>query len=106
MPALPLLLLRFKRLITKAGRESLILYYACRHPATPRSIKLVAILMAIYLVSPVDAVSDLLPLLGWVDDAMVLTIGLPWLLRRLPPRVLQEASEQADAWIARRARGP
>jgi uncharacterized membrane protein YkvA (DUF1232 family) len=63
----------------------------------PPISKLIAIAALAYLVSPVDFLSDLVPILGWVDDALIVG-GLLWLAYRFLPRDLYEA-------IRRRAGG-
>ena len=61
-------------LLRGAGRELLVLLHALRDPATPLPIKAATVLLGLYLVSPVDAISDLLPVLGWADDVALLAI--------------------------------
>jgi len=55
---------RLRRLARVAGREVTVLWFACRHPATPRTVKLGAAFLAVYLLSPIDLVPDTLPVLG------------------------------------------
>jgi len=87
-------ILKLRRLAKTIGREALILAFAVRDPATPLPLKLAAIAALAYVISPVDLVPDL-PLIGWVDDLLVATIGVPFLLRRLPPAVYLRASARA-----------
>ena len=89
------------RLWRVARAEVLVLWYACRHPATPRAVKLGALLLALYVVSPVDAISDLLPFAGWVDDLALLAFGVPWLLDRVPPVARQDAQRRVGSLLAR-----
>lgn len=81
-------LLRFARAL---GHDGAVLWYACRNPTTPLSIKIGALLLALYVISPVDLLPDWIPLAGWVDDLGVATFGIAALLRWLPPSVAQEA---------------
>lgn len=94
----------FRRLV-KLSRvlrgETLVLWYAFRHPGTPMPIKLGVVLMAAYLINPIDAVTDLLPLVGWADDLALLALGVPWLLKRVPPAVRAEAEARARATLSR-----
>ena len=87
--------LKLRRLARKAGREALILFFAVRHPDTPLPLKLAAGAALAYLLSPVDLIPDV-PLVGFVDDLLVLSLGLPLLVRRLPPGVLADAGARAD----------
>jgi uncharacterized membrane protein YkvA (DUF1232 family) len=70
--------------------EARMVWAMLRHPATPLASKLVAVLALLYLLSPFDLVSDLLPFVGWIDDGLVVA-GLLWLAYRFLPRELHEA---------------
>jgi uncharacterized membrane protein YkvA (DUF1232 family) len=70
--------------------EARMVWAMLRDPRAPFVAKVVAIAALAYLVSPVDLVSDAVPLLGWIDDALVLA-GLLWLAYRFLPRELYEA---------------
>lgn len=92
---------RLLRLLRTAGRDVLVLWYACRNPATPRAMKIGALLLAFYVLSPVDLVSDLLPVLGWLDDVTLLAFGIPALLRLAPAHALHEAHTRAEGLLSR-----
>jgi len=87
-------ILKLRRLAKTIGREALILAFAVRDPATPLPLKLAAVAALAYVISPIDLVPDL-PLIGWVDDLLVATLGVPFLLRRLPPAVYVRAAARA-----------
>lgn len=91
--------LKMRRLARKAGREALILFFAVRHPDTPLPLKIAAGAALAYLLSPVDLIPDV-PLVGFVDDLLVLSLGLPMLVGRLPPGVVAEAGARADKVLA------
>jgi uncharacterized membrane protein YkvA (DUF1232 family) len=93
--------LRLLRLLRTAGRDVLVLWYACRHPATPRSMKIGAILLALYVLSPVDLISDFLPILGWIDDVTLLALGVPALLKLAPQHALHEAHAATEGLLSR-----
>lgn len=92
---------RLRRMIKAAGREIVVLWYACRNPETPARVKLIAALLAIYILSPIDLVSDALPFLGWIDDATLLALGIPAILRLAPRPALQQAHGAADRLLSR-----
>lgn len=92
-------LLKLRRLARKAGREALILFFAVRHPDTPLPLKAAATAALVYVLSPVDLLPDI-PLIGMVDDLLVLSLGLPMLVRRLPPAVLADSGVRADRVMA------
>ena len=70
------------------------LWFALRHPAAPGWLKLGTALIALYLVSPVDIVPDWLPVIGIVDDLVLVPLAIRWLLRRLPPDVAEAAARR------------
>lgn len=83
----------FKRLTliwTLLRGEARALVRALRHPGTPRSFKLGAALIALYVLSPIDIVPDFIPFVGAIDDVLVVTFGIRWLLSRLPAHVAAE----------------
>jgi uncharacterized membrane protein YkvA (DUF1232 family) len=61
-----------------------------RDPRAPLVAKVIAIVALAYVVAPVDLVSDVIPVLGWIDDGLVLA-GLLWLAYRFLPAELYEA---------------
>ncbi|MDP2006509.1 MAG: DUF1232 domain-containing protein [Rubrivivax sp.] len=63
------------------------LWLALRHPQSPGWLKLAVALMALYLLSPVDLVSDFIPVLGLVDDLVLLPLAMRFVLNRLPAAV-------------------
>lgn len=61
------------------------LWFALRHPAAPGWLKLGVGLIALYVLSPVDLLPDVIPFFGVVDDLIVVPLAVRWLLKRLPP---------------------
>lgn len=76
-------------------REVLTLYFAVRDPRTPLPAKLVAGLVVAYALSPIDLIPDFIPVLGYLDDLVLVPLGIALALRMVPPAVLAEAREQA-----------
>lgn len=95
------LFFRLGRLLRAVGRDLLVLWYACRNPATPILLKLAAVLVGIYLVSPIDVIPDWLALFGWLDDVTLLALGIPAILRFVPEDALRDAHNAADSLLAR-----
>ena len=63
------------------------LWFALRHPAAPKWLKLGTALIALYLLSPIDLIPDAIPVLGVVDDLVIVPLAIRWLLSRLPAEV-------------------
>ncbi len=64
-----------------------MLWRALRHPQSPAWLKLGVAGLCLYLISPIDLVPDFIPFLGAVDDVLVVTLGVKWLLKKLPASV-------------------
>lgn len=79
---------RLSLLVTLVRSDARRAWHAWRHPATPGWFRLGVVLLALYAVSPIDLVSDLIPVLGWADDLVLLPLALRWLLGRLPAEVV------------------
>lgn len=95
------MLTRILRKLRAAGKQLVIAWYAFRHPATPLPAKFMLLLMAIYLISPIDLIPDAIPVLGWLDDIALVSLGLPLLLTLLPSQVLSQSKEAADIFLTR-----
>ncbi|MCW7541517.1 YkvA family protein [Aquabacterium sp. A7-Y] len=83
------------KLVRAADRARLATYLIAlwklfKHPQTPRSAKLVAIAVLAYAVSPIDLIPDFIPVLGQLDDLVLVPLGVA-LAVRLTPRPLWEA---------------
>ncbi len=70
------------------------LWFALRHPAAPGWLKVGTALIALYLLSPVDIVPDWLPVIGVIDDLVLVPLAIRWLLRRLPPEIAEAAARR------------
>ena len=87
----------------RVKRDGVTLWFAGRHPRTPWHAKALGVFVVAYALSPIDLIPDFIPVLGYVDDVLLLP-SLIWLAIRLVPQpVLAECRVQADDWL--RARG-
>ncbi len=81
--------------------EALALYFALRHPRTPRAAKVLAAAVVAYAFSPVDLIPDFIPFLGYVDDLVILPLGISMAIRLVPPDVMVECRAQAQRTMDR-----
>jgi uncharacterized membrane protein YkvA (DUF1232 family) len=81
-------------------RDTLALYLAARHPATPWCAKALALLIVGYALSPIDLIPDFIPVLGYLDDVILLPAGILICIRLIPAHVLEECRAQAAASFA------
>ncbi|OAM75890.1 hypothetical protein A3840_14065 [Devosia elaeis] len=65
-------------------KEVVLLWQAFRSPQTPLYLKLATLFAAFYLVNPFDIIPDVIPLLGWVDDIVLIPLLVSWIVSRLP----------------------
>lgn len=87
-------------------RDVLTLWFARSHPATPWYAKAMGAFVVAYALSPIDLIPDFIPVLGYLDDVLLLPV-LIWLtLRMLPPAVLSESRLRAEAWLAEQRARP
>ena len=82
-------------------RDVLVVYLAARDPRTPWALRLLALAVAAYALSLIDLVPDFIPVLGYLDDLLIVPLGLALVLRLLPPPVLLAARERAARMLAR-----
>lgn len=72
------------------------LYLAYRHPQVPWYAKLVVACVVAYAFSPIDLIPDFIPILGYLDDLLLLPAGIMPALRLIPPEVLAECRHTAQ----------
>ena|SRR5258705_13426492 len=77
-------------------REIKALWVAYRDPRTPRTAKLVAGIVLAYAISPIDLIPDFIPVLGQLDDLLLVPLGIALVIKLIPPEVLADARAQAD----------
>lgn len=82
------------------------LWFCYRHPQTPIAAKALAVLVVAYAFSPIDLIPDFIPVLGLIDDAILLPIGIWLTLKLIPPPVLAECRTQAAQWLAEKHAKP
>lgn len=81
-------------------RDGVTLWFAGKNPKTPWYAKALGVFVVAYALSPIDLVPDFIPVLGYVDDVLLLPC-LIWLtIKLLPDDILTESRGQADEWIA------
>jgi uncharacterized membrane protein YkvA (DUF1232 family) len=93
------LLERFRELRGAAalGTRLLALWKLFRHPQTPRAARWVAFAVIAYAVSPIDMIPDFIPVLGLLDELVLLPIGVALVVRLTPLPVWQACLREAEA---------
>src|SRR6478672_2440129 len=78
-------------------RDVHALYLAARDPRVPWYAKALAIAVAAYATSPIDLIPDFIPVIGYLDDLIIVPLGLALAIRLIPPEVMAEHRQAADA---------
>lgn len=87
-------------------RDSVTLWFAYKDPRTPWAVKGLCVFVVAYALSPIDLIPDFIPVLGYVDDALLLP-GLIWLaVRLLPANVVADSRVRADKWLVTEGKRP
>src|SRR3954462_11737010 len=101
------MLSRMKRWARTFRRDSHAVYLASRDPRVPWYAKLLAIGVAGYALSPIDLIPDFIPVIGYLDDLIIVPLGILLAVRLIPADVLAEhrfaASEAAERPTSRTA---
>ena len=77
-------------------RDVTALWLAAGDPRTPWYAKAMAGAVAAYALSPIDLIPDFIPILGYLDDVILLPLGIALAVRMIPPRLMLEFREAAD----------
>ncbi len=76
--------------------ETYVLYLAARHPGTPWYAKLLVAAIVAYAFSPIDLIPDFVPVLGYLDDLILIPLGIALAIRLVPAEVLAECRARAQ----------
>jgi len=77
-------------------QHTLTVYFAARDPRTPLLVRALAVFVAAYALSPIDLIPDFIPFIGYLDDLLLVPLGLALVIRLTPPEVLESARAQAQ----------
>ena len=81
------------------------LWFALRHPAAPGWLKVGTALTFLYVLSPIDLIPDVVPFFGVVDDLVVVSLAVRWMLKHLPPELAAAAAQHVSGSGGTRWRG-
>lgn len=90
-------------------RDVHAVWLAAHDPRTPWFAKALALVLAAYAVSPIDLIPDFIPVLGYLDDLVLVPLGIMLVVRLIPPEVMEEHRESpakaAERPVSRLAAG-
>ncbi|MDX1801509.1 MAG: DUF1232 domain-containing protein [Marinobacter sp.] len=88
---------RLKQAARRLKRDAVTVYFLARDPQTPWPLRILALIIAAYALSPVDLIPDFIPVLGFLDDVLLLPLVIWLVLRLSPPDVIKASRSRADA---------
>lgn len=92
---------RLKGWARSAKRDVHAIYLAARDPRTPWYAKALAVLVAGYALSPLDLIPDFVPVLGYLDDVVIVPLGIWAVVKLIPPDVMAENRAAAALAVER-----
>jgi len=91
---------RLKTWARRMKRDTLALYLARRDPRVPWHAKAMAMVTAAYALSPIDLIPDFIPVLGYLDELIILPLFIYVTIRLIPPDIMMELRAQADQHLS------
>ena len=91
---------RWKQCARHLKREVYALYLACKDPRVPWYARVLALCVVGYAFSPIDLIPDFIPILGHLDDLILIPLGVAAVIKLIPPPVLSESRDKAQAVLS------
>lgn len=89
------ILSRLKKMAKRLRQESYALYFAFKDPRTPWFAKVVILIVLGYLLSPVDLIPDFVPVLGYLDDLVIVPLPIRIAIKLIPKEIMIESRARA-----------
>ena len=89
----------WKQRVRQLKKETYAIYLACKDPRVPWYTRVFAGFVVAYAFSPIDLIPDVIPILGYLDDLVLVPLGIILLRKMIPPTVLAECRTKAEAAI-------
>jgi uncharacterized membrane protein YkvA (DUF1232 family) len=90
----------WKQKAAELKKQTLALYFAFQDPRVPWFAKGLMILVVAYAFSPIDFIPDFIPVLGYLDDLIIVPLGVYLAIRLVPVQVMQECQAKAEREMA------
>jgi len=87
---------RAKAWARRIKRDVVALWIAARDPRTPWQAKAVSAAVAAYALSPIDLIPDFIPILGYLDDLLIVPLGIVLAVKLIPPALMAAFRAQAE----------
>lgn len=93
------LLARWRQRAKQLKRETYTLYLACRDPRMPWYVRVLAAGVVAYAFSPIDLIPDWIPIIGYLDDLILVPLGIALVVKLTPPEVMAECRARAEVLL-------
>ncbi|UHH29474.1 DUF1232 domain-containing protein [Pseudomonas veronii] len=100
------LLEHLRRWAKNLKRQTMVLWFCYQHPQTPWLPKWISVFVVAYALSPIDLIPDFIPVLGYLDDVIILPLGILLAIRLMPPHVLETCQQKASEWEKNHVKRP
>lgn len=97
---------KLKAWAKRIKRDGVTLWFAGKDPRTPWYAKALGVLVVAYALSPIDLIPDFIPVLGYVDDVLLLPVLIWAAIKLLPPDVISDCRLRAEEWIREKGSKP
>jgi len=90
---------RLKQKLEEMKADLCALYFASKHPKTPWHAKMFIALVVGYALSPIDLIPDFIPVLGYVDDFILVPLGIVFAIKMIPREIMDECRLKAKTTL-------
>lgn len=87
---------KLKSRARKLRKEILALYFACKDPRLPLVPRLIIIFTVAYALSPIDLIPDFIPVIGYLDDLIILPLLISLSIKLIPTEIIEESRGKAE----------
>ena len=91
----------WKQQVRKLKKETYVIYLACKDSRVPWYARALAAIVVAYALSPIDLIPDIIPVIGYLDDLILVPLGIVLVIRIIKPKILEDCRQQAEAAIDR-----
>lgn len=87
----------WKQQVRKLKKETYVIYLACKDSRVPWYARALAAIVVAIALSPIDLIPDIIPVIGYLDDLILVPLGIILVIRMIPPKILEDCRQQAEA---------
>ncbi len=92
---------KLQRAARRIKQDAMTVYFVARDSRTPFFVRVLALAIAAYALSPIDLIPDFIPIVGYLDDVILLPLGIVLVIKLTPAEVIEESRKRARAAAAK-----